>query len=120
MTDKEFAEKQSKIISGNTSIAKYMGWKIDNSFPDKGKVYRSSNNLELNTTMKFHYSWNLLMPVCNKIMSDFALKPLLKSEEWYKNIVNGLLTQDIKLVYDNVVLGIEILSSGTVNVTFTK
>lgn len=45
-----------------------MGWKIDNSFPDKDRVYRSpKNNIELDTTFKFDVSWDWLMPVVEKI-----------------------------------------------------
>lgn len=51
-------------------IAEFIGWKIDNSFPDKDKVWRSpGNNIELGTTMKFSQSWDWLMPVIEKIES---------------------------------------------------
>lgn len=51
-------------------IAEFMGWKIDNSFPDKDRVWRSpGNNIELCTTMKFSQSWDWLIPVIEKIES---------------------------------------------------
>lgn len=57
-------------ITTNIKIAKFMGWKIDNSFPDQDKVWRSpNNNIELDSTFKFHYDWNLLMEVVQKIES---------------------------------------------------
>ncbi len=45
-----------------------MDWKIDNSFPDKDRVWRSpGNNIELGTTMKFSQSWDWLIPVVEKV-----------------------------------------------------
>jgi hypothetical protein len=51
----------------NILIAKFMGWRIDNSFPDKDKVYRKGGRLELDTTFKYHKSWDWLMPVVEAI-----------------------------------------------------
>lgn len=51
----------------NIIIAKFMGYVLDNSFPDKGRVYRKGNSIELDTTFKYHLSWDLLMPVVKKI-----------------------------------------------------
>ena len=57
---------------GNVLIAKYMGWKIDNSFLDKDRVWRGPNGeLELDTTMKFHSTWEALMPVCKQIIESY-------------------------------------------------
>ena len=46
-----------------------MGWELDNSFPDKDKVYRNKGSLELDSTLKYHKSWDWLMPVVDKIES---------------------------------------------------
>lgn len=56
------------IAIKNTIIAKFMGWKIDNSFPDKGRVWRLNNIVELDTTFKFHKSWDALIPVIWALM----------------------------------------------------
>jgi len=58
---------KEEIIEGNIYIAKYMGWKIDDSFPDKNRVYRLGNSLEMDTTLKYHTSWDLLFTVIDKI-----------------------------------------------------
>lgn len=59
---------QQDITKGDILIAKFMGWAIDNSFPDKGRVWRSPfNNLEMDTTLKFHLSWGALMSVVERI-----------------------------------------------------
>lgn len=64
--------KKEEQVYGNVLIAKYMGWKIDNSFPDKDRIWRSpSHNIELDTTMKFHSDWEMLMPVCKKIIESY-------------------------------------------------
>ena len=44
-----------------------MDWEIDNSFPDKDRVYRNKGTIELDSTFKFHKSWDALMPVIGKI-----------------------------------------------------
>lgn len=56
------------IVSGNIKIAKFMEWRIDNSFPDKNRVWRLNNTVELETTFKFHTSWNMLIPVIEKLI----------------------------------------------------
>ncbi len=59
---------KEEIISNNILIAKFMGWKIDNSFPDKGRVWRSPDGrTELDSTLKFHLDWNWLMSVIEHI-----------------------------------------------------
>ena len=56
------------IMDGNILIAQFRGWKLDNSYPDKGRVWRSPKGyIELDTTFKFHYDWNLLMDVVTQI-----------------------------------------------------
>lgn len=61
--------KKMDIKSGNVIIAKFMGWKIDNSFPDKGRVWRSNGSIELDTTFKFHSDWNKLIPAIEKLIT---------------------------------------------------
>lgn len=72
--------KQEEILKGNLMIALFMEWKIDNSFPDKDKVYRSPNNdLELTTTFKFNSDWSKLMPVIDKIGKTIIPKEWLNA-----------------------------------------
>lgn|ERR1035437_6933497 len=66
------------IVEGNKLIAKFMGWVIDDSFPDKGRVYRSpKGNIELDTTFKYDKDWNWLMPVVEKIEKENGVKMFL-------------------------------------------
>lgn len=59
---------KEEIIQGNILIALFLGWKIDNTFPDKNRVYRSpKNSIELDTTFSFHKSYDLLMPIVKMI-----------------------------------------------------
>ena len=58
----------NEIKDGNIAIAKFSGWRLDNSYPDKGRVWRSPKNyIELDTTFKFHYDWNSLMDIVRQI-----------------------------------------------------
>jgi hypothetical protein len=49
------------------AIAYFMGWRIDNSFPDKGKVWRKGSYIELDTTFKFSVDYNALMEVFDAV-----------------------------------------------------
>ena len=59
--------ENKKIIEGNKLIAEFDGWVIDNSFPDKDRTYIKNGGIELDTTFKYHTSWDWLMPVVEKI-----------------------------------------------------
>jgi len=48
-------------------IAYFLGWRIDNSFPDKNRVWRLGNNVELDSTFKFSNDYEALMNVVEKI-----------------------------------------------------
>lgn len=92
--------KESEIVRGNTLIAKFLGWRIDNSFPDKGRVWRSEKSLELDTTLKFHKSWDELMPSIEKlrIMQNYH-----EMFQWFE--INKV--HDIKDAWQKVVNDIE-------------
>jgi hypothetical protein len=51
-------------------IAIFMGWVIDNSFPDKNHVYRLGERIETKNTFKFSTSWDWLIPIVEKIESN--------------------------------------------------
>ena len=59
--------ENKEIIEGNKLVAEFDGWVIDNSFPDKDRTYIKNGGIELDTTFKYHTSWDWLMPVVQKI-----------------------------------------------------
>jgi len=54
---------EKRRIELDIAIAYFMGWRIDNSFPDKGRVWRNGNSVEMDSTLKFSSDWNALMNV---------------------------------------------------------
>lgn len=70
MIDKE------ERIRLDKALAYFMGWRIDNSFPDKDRVWRKGNSVELETTFKFSTDWNWLMEVYDAIhkMEGYRVK----------------------------------------------
>lgn len=70
------------IVDGNIKIALFMGWRLDNSFPDKGRVWRLGNRIELDTTFKFHSSWDVLMPCIFKHCEAFIEKGNPSNDRW--------------------------------------
>lgn len=54
---------KERKVQLDRAIAYFLGWRIDNSFPDKGKVWRNGNSVELETTFKFSTDWNALMEI---------------------------------------------------------
>ena len=88
----------------NVAIAKMMGWKIDNSFPDKDRVWRSPGGaIEMDTTLKFHKDWNWLMPVyvrCLVLMKDFPgidSKDVVSRSALLNGYMNGVYDKDTML-----------------------
>ena len=61
--------KTEDRIKCDKHIAYFLGWRIDNSFPDKNRVWRLGNNLELDTTFKFYTDYEILMSVVERIES---------------------------------------------------
>lgn len=86
-------------MTDNELIAEFMGWKIDNSFPDKDHVYRLGNRIETKNAFKFSTSWDALMPVVEKI-TQIARK--LGQQAWVDTAYH-LLNADINIVYNSVV-----------------
>lgn len=76
-------EKQRKM---DCAIAYFMGWRIDNSYPDKDKVWKKGANIELDTTFKFLTDWNALMQVYNSV----------NKLEGYKIIITGTYCEILK------------------------
>lgn len=62
--------RKIEIDSGNLRIAEFMGYELDNSFPDKGKVYRLGRKIDLISDFKYHEDYAWLMPVVDKMESE--------------------------------------------------
>jgi hypothetical protein len=58
---------EKRRVELDKAIAYFMGWRIDNSFPDKGKIWRRGNALEVETTFKFSTDWNYIMELYEAI-----------------------------------------------------
>lgn len=71
------------------AIAYFMGWRIDNSFPDKGKVWKKGNSVEFESTFKFSSDWNWIMDVVNHInqMEGYSIGIFFCQCKIYKNDV---------------------------------
>lgn len=59
--------ENKEILEGNKLIAEFDGWILTDEFPDKNRTYTKNGNIELDTTFKYHTSWDWLMPVVDKI-----------------------------------------------------
>lgn len=105
-----------EIIQGNKLIAEFMGWKLGELFewPNGGKGY------VLETELKYHTSWDWLMPVVEKInkicrevggeLSNHSRdqkdleNPLDNPRHWKSwSYHNARLSTDIVYVYNGVV-----------------
>jgi len=87
-------------IECDKRIAYFLGWRIDNSFPDKNRVWRLGNNLELDTTFKFYTDYEVLMSVVEKIESlgfTVTIKEsyvsIIPKENKMFNLVTGYLVE---------------------------
>lgn len=87
-------------IECDKRIAYFLGWRIDNSFPDKNRVWRLGNNLELDSTFKFYTDYEALMNVVEKIESlgfTFTTKEsyvsIIPKENKMFNLVTGYLVE---------------------------
>lgn len=54
-------------ITNDKAIAYFSGWRIDNNFPDKGRVWKKGSYLEIDTTFKFSIDWNILQEIVEQI-----------------------------------------------------
>jgi hypothetical protein len=93
-----------------------MNWRVDDSFPDKGRVYRSEGGaIEMDTTFKFHTDYNLMMKVVDKLFKMGYATQILSRVDTKTYIVsvydinNGsiLFSKESKLANDaiHIVLG---------------
>ena len=93
--------ENKEIIEGNKLVAEFDGWVIDNSFPDKDRTYIKNGGIELDTTFKYHTSWDWLMHVVEKIESlgyDFEFK---KQGKFTNVRFKGIIDYNCKR-YDNI------------------
>ena len=83
-----------KLVADNILIARFMGWKIDNSFPDKDRVWKSpGGRTELDTTLKFHKDWSWVMSVVER---------LLLSDRYGKGAYENNISYDTCFVYGDI------------------
>jgi hypothetical protein len=97
--------KREDIIIGNIVIASYMGWKLDDSFPDKGRVYRLGNSIELDSTLKYDSSLELLFEVIEKMSLKGDMHRVWFNENGsLKEVANGSRDEDkLKAIYKAVI-----------------
>ena len=103
-------------IEGNKLIAKFM--EVTNEIsdlyylPQFGHYFNSYGNIEFNdifrsTELKYHSSWDWLMPVVEKIKNTIGFKSIdeCSEKEWYASIgVTRLtITSDIQTVWYAVI-----------------
>ena len=102
-----------KLVADNILIAKFMGWKIDNSFPDKDRVWKSQGGrTELDTTLKFHKDWNWIIPACKRSYNllkqdknyseDLAVKIKVAVSYYSLELTHKTLVEFIKHFNDKV------------------
>lgn len=99
MTNTQIKEHNRLVgVRNDIKIALFMGWVVDNTFPDQEKVYRLGKQIELDTTLKFRHSWDELMPVVLKLMK-------IKKEqgEWGSVTLRHDVFQGLEATYKEVV-----------------
>jgi len=83
----------------NKLIAEFMGV----VFHDDENQYYSSDGMYIEDTLKYHTSWDWLMPVVSKCLVGEAEQSEEISNTTIKNIYEGICNQDISHAYKSVV-----------------
>lgn len=92
-----------EIIKDCRLVGEYMNVDISDytSYPEEGRKCYTENDL------KYHCSWDWLMPVIRKIINDIGVKTAAEctSEEWFQNtrICQMYIGIDIELAFYYVV-----------------
>ena len=85
-------------MKDNKLIAEFMGLECEEErFPKEGNLYWIGGDWVNTWNMKYHTSWDWLMPVVQKVSS------LCDEPCELDNMKHALLTGDIESVYDDVV-----------------
>ena len=90
-------------MKDNKLIAEFMGMELGH---DKTMYYDDAENLHPPTPvneLKFHTSWDWLMPVIEKCLIGEAEQDEEISNTTIKNIYEGICNQDISYAYKSVV-----------------
>ena len=87
----------------NKLIAEFWGMELGD---DKTMYFDDAENLHPPTPvneLKFHSSWDWLMPVIEKCLIGEAEQDEQISNTTIKNIYNGICSQDISVAYESVI-----------------
>jgi len=103
-----------EIIASNVQIALYVGYKVDNTFPDKNRVYRLGNKIDMDSDFRYHESWDAIVPVVVKILLE------LDKLYWHTNVDEYTIQREvikgawcsvqIKRIWNEVVKGIQLIN----------
>lgn len=99
--------KEEEIIEGNRLIAKFLGYqfKIDDNF--KYPYFIVHGNVFFENELSYHRSWDILMPVVEKIAETrrYAIIDEVPEDEWwvYVNLIYLKITTSILSVWQAVV-----------------
>lgn len=96
-------DKGKSIIETNKLIAKFEGHQINFGFKRDGILF-FGEHISIDK-LKYHKSWDWLMPVVKKISEFKDIQKYKESEGWlaYYSLETGLFEVDIERVYKTVV-----------------
>lgn len=92
--------KEKEILEGNKLIAEFMG----NKDSENKYSHESSEYYFEGCELEFHFSWNWLIPVVQKITREF---PEYDNTVHMEGILDTLLTLDIENIWKTVIGFIE-------------
>ena len=92
-------------MNDNTLIAEFMGIELDTESYRCGSkmTYEDWLNHSTQKNMRFHESWDWLMPVIEKCLVGEAEQSDEISNATIKNIYEGICNQDISHAYKSVI-----------------
>jgi hypothetical protein len=112
-------------MKNNKLIAEFMGyklmscnrgkaWDIGKSIPSKDHLFAIQGVLHTGNELKFHTSWDWLMPVIEKCLVREAEQNEEVSNTTIKNIYEGICNQNISFAYKSVLQFINQLNKGEI------
>lgn len=93
--------KDLLYIQDNIKIAIFMGYKLDNSFPDKGRVFRLENKISMDIDLyKYSESWDWIIPVVQKLQkAGYSIDLNLDIKDVYSQILKQIEKIIINMEY---------------------